>query len=291
MLIDDIVFLRERGRSRAAARAPGPPMVTEDRHIGGVPVRVYQPEARPVVVYLHGGGFVICDLETHDSLVRRLAAATGACVVAVDYRRAPEDPWPAAVDDAVAVLTALASGETSVAERGDPLAVAGDSAGGMLAVLAALRLPRIPLVAQLLMCPNADPTLALPSVAEFGGGTLRLWINAWLPDPAVRASPEVNLLAADLRGLPPTLLVTAEHDALRDEGEALAARLTDAGVPVRHWREAGAEHNFPTMRDTSTEAATAEDRYLAAAVELLRGRHSDIDTGSPIGETGGTSER
>ena len=182
-----------------------------------MPVRVYQPEARPVVVYLHGGGFVVCDLETHDSLVRRLAAATGACVVAVDYRRAPEHPWPAAVDDAVVVLTTLASGDTPVAERGDPLAVAGDSAGGMLAVLAALRQPGIP-----------------------------LWRAVWLGD---------------------------------------------AGVPVRHWREAGAEHNFPTMRDTSPEAATAQDRYLAAAAELLRGRHSDIDTGSPIGETGETPDR
>ena len=111
-----------------------------------MPVRVYQPEARPVVVYLHGGGFVVCDLETRDSLYAA-SPATGACVVAVDYRRAPEHPWPAAVDDAVVVLTALASGDTPVAERGDPLAVAGDSAGGMLAVLAALRQPRIPLVA------------------------------------------------------------------------------------------------------------------------------------------------
>ncbi|MEV4539841.1 alpha/beta hydrolase fold domain-containing protein [Asanoa sp. NPDC049518] len=264
MLIDDIVALRARSRARAATRRPGPPMATEDRLIGGVPVRVYRPDARPVVVYLHGGGFVLCDLETHDSLVRRLAAATGACVVAVDYRLAPEHAWPAAVDDAVAVITALASGDR-------PVAVAGDSAGGMLAVLAALRLPGLPLLALLLMCPNADPTLSSPSVTEFGGATLRAWIDLWLPDPAVHTSAEVNLLAADLRGLPPTLLVTAERDALRDEGDALAARLTAAGVPVRHWREAGAEHNFPTLRDTSPEAAAAEDRYLHAAADLLRG--------------------
>ncbi|GAA1858713.1 alpha/beta hydrolase [Asanoa iriomotensis] len=265
MLIDDIVALRAGSRSRAAARRPGPPMHTEDREVGGVPVRVYQPDASPVVVYLHGGGFVICDLETHDPLVRRLAAATGACVVAVDYRRAPEHPFPAAVDDAVAVLTALARDVV-------PLAVAGDSAGGMLAVLAALRVPTIPLRAQLLMCPNADPTLSSPSATEFGAETLRQWIDMWLPDPALHPSPEVNLLAANLSGLPPTLLVTAENDALRDEGEALAARLTDAGVEVRHWREEGAEHNFPTLRDTSPAAAAAEDRYLAAAAALLRAR-------------------
>ncbi|MEV0718977.1 alpha/beta hydrolase [Asanoa sp. NPDC050611] len=263
MLPDDIAALRARSRERAAARNPEPPMPTEDRLVGGVPVRVYQPDARPVVVYLHGGGFVICDLETHDSLVRRLAAATGACVVAVDYRRAPEHPYPAAVDDAVAVLRALATSDR-------PLAVAGDSAGGMLAVLAALRLPDVPVVAQLLMCPNADPTLSSPSVAEYGGATLRGWLDHWLPDAAMHSSPEVNLLAADLRGLPPTLLVTAEHDALRDEGEALAARLGAAGVPVRHWREAGAEHNFPTLREVSAAAAEAEDRYLTAASDLLR---------------------
>ncbi|SNT64665.1 acetyl esterase [Asanoa hainanensis] len=274
MHIDDIVAARARSRERAATRQPGPPMPTEDRLIGGVPVRVYQPSAGPVVVYLHGGGFVFCDLETHDALVRRLAAATSACVVAVDYRLAPEHPWPAAVDDAVAVITALAAGD-------HPVAVAGDSAGGMLAVLATLRLPEVPLLALLLMCPNADPTLSSPSVTEFGGALLREWIDLWLPDPSVQTSAEVNLLAADLRGLPPTLLVTAELDALRDEGEALAARLADAGVPVRHWREAGAEHNYPTLRDTSPAAAAAEDRYLTAAAELLARTPGGRGTASP----------
>ncbi|SDZ27471.1 acetyl esterase [Asanoa ishikariensis] len=259
-----IAAQRDGARSRAARRSPGPPMPTVDRRIGGVPVRVYQPDATPVIVYLHGGGFVIGDLETHDAQVRRLAAATGARVVAVDYRRAPEHPWPAAVDDTVAVLTALA---------GQPLAVAGDSSGGMLAALAALRVPG--LLAQLLVCPNADLTLSSPSVvSEADNGfldpaQLREWIGWWVPSPEVRASAAVNLLVADLHGLPPALVVTAEHDPLRDEGEAYVARLTSAGVPVRHWREAGLLHDFPTMRDANPAAAAAEDRFLAAARELL----------------------
>ncbi|MDG4823706.1 alpha/beta hydrolase [Asanoa sp. WMMD1127] len=260
--MDDVAALRAGARSRAAARTPGPPMPTQDRVLGGVPVRVYQPDATPVVVYLHGGGFVMGDLDTHDPQVRRLAAATGASVVAVDYRRAPEHPWPAAVDDAVSVLTALSGG---------PLAVAGDSSGGMLAALAALRVPG--LRAQLLVCPNADPTLSSPSVvSEADNGfldpaVLREWISWWLPSPADRS--HVNLLRADLAGQPPALVVTAEHDPLRDEGEAYAARLAAAGVPVRQWREPGLRHDFPTMRDTDPAAAAAEDRFLAAARELL----------------------
>src|ERR1700754_499220 len=105
---DEVAALRDGARARAAARTPGPPMPAEDRVLAGVRVRVYQPGAAPVIVYLHGGGFVIGDLDTHDPQCRRLAAATGASVVAVDYRRAPEHPWPAAVDDAVAVLAGLA---------------------------------------------------------------------------------------------------------------------------------------------------------------------------------------
>jgi acetyl esterase len=237
--------------------------------MAGVPVRVYQPGGRTTVVYLHGGGFVLGDLDTHDPQVRRLAAATTATVVAVDYRRAPEHPWPAAVDDAAAVVTEAASG-------GTPVAVAGDSAGGLIAILTALRLRgEVPLVAQLLVCPNTDPTLRSASVAEKGrgwlldAGTLRRWIAMWLPDPALRASPTVNALFADLRGMPPAVVVTAEHDPLRDEGDAYAARLREAGVPVTHRCEPGLVHNPPSLRDVSPAAAAAEDRFLRDAADLL----------------------
>lgn len=266
----DLATRREAARKRSATRKPGPDMPTTDTVAGGVPVRIYQPGAGTVVVYLHGGGFVLGSLETHDPQVRRLAAATGATVVAVDYRLAPEHPWPAAVDDAVAVIT-------HVAADGGRVAVAGDSAGGMIAILAALRVRgAVPLVGQLLVCPNADPTLSRPSVREKGKGwlldadTLRRWIAMWLPDAGLRESPATNPLRADLSGLPPAVIMTAEHDPLRDEGDAYAARLRDAGVPVRHRCEPGLIHNPPSLRDVSPACAAAEDRFLQAAAELLR---------------------
>ena len=241
-------------------------MPTVDTTIADVPVRIYQPGGHAVVAYFHGGGFVLGDLDTHDAQVRRLAAATAATVVAVDYRRAPEHPWPAAVDDATAVVTQLAG-------DGTPVAVAGDSAGGLIAILTALR--QIPVVAQLLVCPNTDPTLRSASVAEKGQGwlldadTLRRWVAMWLPDPGLRASPLTNPLVADLQGLPPAVVVTAEHDPLRDEGNTYAVRLRDAGVPVTHRCEPGLVHNFPTLRDVSPSAAAAEDRFLRDAAALL----------------------
>ncbi|MFI5910617.1 alpha/beta hydrolase [Dactylosporangium sp. NPDC051541] len=265
----NIDALRQAARARAAAREPGPGPAGVDAVIAGVPVRVYQPGRSTVVVYLHGGGFVIGDLDTHDPQVRRLAAATGASVVAVDYRRAPEHPWPAAVDDAVAVITAVAG-------SGGRVAVAGDSAGGLIAILAAIRVRgTVPMTAQLLVCPNTDPTLGLASVEEKGrgwlldAGVLRGWVGMWLPDAEFRASAVVNALRADLRGLPPAVVVTAEHDPLRDEGDAYAARLRDAGVPVVHRCEPGLVHNFPTMRAVSSACAAAEDRFLADAAGAL----------------------
>ncbi|MFC4019315.1 alpha/beta hydrolase [Micromonospora sp. GCM10011542] len=268
--VTDVATMRQAARDRAAARTPGPAMTTVDQTISGVPVRIYQPGARPVIVHLHGGGFVLGDLDTHDAQVRRLAAATAASVVAVDYRLAPEHPWPAAVDDATSVVRQVADG-------GVPVAVAGDSAGGLIAILTALRLrAEVPLLAQLLICPNVDPGLGMPSVAEEGQGWLldadqvRRWIAMWLPDPAVRTSAAVSPLRADLRGLPPAVVVTAEHDPLRDEGDAYAARLADAGVPVVHRCEPGLVHDFPTLRDASPGAAAAEDRFLADVARLLR---------------------
>ncbi|MEV6346754.1 alpha/beta fold hydrolase [Actinoplanes sp. NPDC051851] len=269
--VPDPVTLRGAARARAAARRPGPAMTAEDRRLDGVPVRVYQPGSAVTVVYLHGGGFVFGDLETHDAQVRRLAAATGTTVVAVDYRRAPEHPWPAAIDDAVAVIRQL------YASTG-PVALAGDSAGGLIAIQAALRLrDETPFLAQLLICPNTDLSLSSPSMTTKGAGwlldaaALRQWRDMWLPDPELWHAPSVDPAASDLRGLPPALIVTAEHDPLRDEGEAYAARLRHAGVEVRHRREPGLVHNFPTLRDVSPAAAAAEDRFLAAAAAFLSG--------------------
>jgi len=171
-------------------------------------------------VFVHGGAFVIGDLDTHDRTCRRIADACDVEVLAVDYRRAPEYRYPTAIEDAAAVL-----------HWARPSAVAGDSAGGYLATMACLRLRDagdfLPAV-QVLICPNTDLTLSQPSIAEKGSGyaldaDFLAWaISQWTPDPADQTlgSP---LLVADLRGMPDTLIVTAEHDALRDEGTPMAS--------------------------------------------------------------------
>ncbi|MHC3467964.1 alpha/beta hydrolase [Streptomyces sp. 7R007] len=274
------VELRRAQRLRAEARPPGPRVEhVEDLPAGGSPAvraRLYRPSAasRPLVVFLHGGMWTIGDLESHDRACRRLALATGAAVLGVDYRRAPEHPWPAAVDDCVAVLRWAAA-------DGGPVVVMGDSAGGNLAALACLRLRDeggpVP-AAQVLAYPNTDLTLSSPSARTKATGwglttdDVAWGAEQWVPDPARRADPRVSPLhAADLGGLPPAVVVTAEHDPLRDEGDAYAARLAEAGVAVRHRCEAGMVHGFLTLDTLSPAAAQAGDRVFAEVADLLDG--------------------
>ncbi|MET7419521.1 alpha/beta hydrolase [Dactylosporangium sp. NPDC005555] len=258
-----VAELRRGGAERAALRPPGPAVPVEDGTIGGVRIRRYGRAGPGTIVFAHGGGFVLGDLGTHDAFARRIAAATGRTVVAVDYRRAPEHPFPAALDDVLTVLDAQPPG---------PLAVAGDSAGGFLAILAALaRRDRVD--AQLLVCPVAELALdeeAGGSVAEKGTGytlevaELREWIGWWAPHTAP------DPLTADLTGMPPALVVTAEHDPLRDGGDRYAARLTAAGALVVHRTERGHVHNFPQSAHHSPACAAADARWLGDAAGLLR---------------------
>lgn len=268
---DLVARLRATARERRATRPRGPELASvEDLSgPGGLALRRYRPAAghRPLLVFLHGGGFVFCDLDTHDRTCRRIALACDVDVLAVDYRLAPEHPHPAAVVDATAVL-----------RRVRPAAVAGDSAGGFLAAAAclALRDEGGPLPAvQALICPNTDLTLTQPSIAEKGTGhgldadALTVFVEAFVPDPADRpaASP---LHAEDLSGLPAALVVTAEHDPLRDEGDAYARRLAEAGVPVRHRCEPGLEHGFIQGMDlTDPTAAAAHERVFADLRDLV----------------------
>ncbi|WP_079189569.1 alpha/beta hydrolase [Actinacidiphila paucisporea] len=268
---DFLTQLRDGARERRRDRPKGPEMaaVEDLTGPGGVPVRRYRPggDGLPLLVFLHGGGFVFCDLDTHDRTCRRIARACDVDVLAVDYRLAPEHPHPAALDDAVAVL-----------RQARPAAVAGDSAGGFLAAAACLALRDTggPLPAlQALICPNTDLTLTRPSITEKGTGygldadELAFFAASYVPDPAARAAAS-PLHAPDLTGLPPAVVVTAEHDALRDEGDAYARRLAAAGVPVRHRREAGLPHGFIQNMDlTSAVAAAAHDRVFADLRELI----------------------
>jgi len=207
---------------------------------GVIPARVYKPVPDPVgtVVYYHGGGFVLGCLDEFDAVCQALAVASGARVVSVDYRLAPEHCFPAAPDDAFAALV-------QIAERhpGEPIVVAGDSAGGNLAAVSALRAreaggPRIAL--QVLVYPVVDCDLTRPSYAECSKGELFLntaevvWFwDHYLPDETEREHPYASpIRASDFEGLPPAYVVIAEHDPLRDEGLAYAAALESAGVPV-----------------------------------------------------------
>ncbi|MBB5918648.1 acetyl esterase [Nocardia transvalensis] len=249
-----------------------------------VPVRVYRPadtpDPLPVVMFCHGGGFVICGLDSHDRFCRTIANATGALVISVDYRRAPEHPFPAAVIDADTVLRWIATHAEEIG--GDPtrIAVAGDSAGGNLATVAALLArdhagPRIAM--QLLMYPMLDPTRSAPSHRENAHGYfttadhLRWYWRQYLPD-GTSTDPHAAPLLADPSGLPPAHIVTAEYDPLRDEGEAYAHHLAAAGVAAEIHRYDDMFHGFMTMSDNLPTARRANDTAFAALRKALNDR-------------------
>jgi acetyl esterase len=277
-------------RAAAASRVAGRPKGAEMHAVralsvppAGCRARLYRPTpgASALVLYLHGGGWVIGDLDTHDRACRRLASAAGVAVLALDYRRAPEHPWPAAVDDAVAALRWIASGPPALEPAPTAVAIAGDSAGGTVATLACVRLrdegfralPRT----QALIYANTDLADSGGSVREKGHGfgldaADIAWFSAqWVPDASLRSDPRVSPLhAPDLSGLPAAIVVTCEHDPLRDQGEAYARRLQEAGVAVTLRREPGMVHNFMLWDTISPACAAAGDRVAADLKAALR---------------------
>jgi acetyl esterase len=264
-------------RARAAA---GP----RSQHGQGLALRLYRPalEPRPAVLYLHGGGFVMGDLDSHDDTCRRLAKIADVMVLALDYRLAPEHPGPAAVVDAVA---AFGWARQRLQELGgDPaggLAVAGDSAGGALAVLAAVRLHAEGMTpsALLLAYPNADMTLHVAPVSQEGDGPGReaddlCWlVEQWLGDPERADDPGLSPAHADLTGLPATLLATAEHDLLRDEGQALARQLREVGPTCSTFRMSGwctASLDSPISRRRRARPAVTSSADLVLSYTEVR---------------------
>ena len=248
---------------------------------GDIPVRVYvpttEPGPRPVLVYFHGGGWVIGDLETHDSTVRALASGSGATVVSVDYRLAPEHPFPAPLDDCLAAVRWVADHGAEIDVDPARLAVAGDSAGGnqAAAVALALRDTGPALRAQVLVYPVTDGTLGEPSMDENGDGyfltkaTMAWFWDHYMGDRDRATEPTASVLHAPdeaLAGLPPALVITAEFDPLRDEGEAYASRLAAAGADVTTSRYDGMIHGFFSMGDFVPEGKAAIDE----ASEMLR---------------------
>jgi acetyl esterase len=289
----DVAEARRERRHEAevvSARPPLPMARVEELAIPGpagqLGARLYVPpglpaEPLPLLVYYHGGGWVIGDLETHDSPCRFLATHAGAAVLSIDYRLAPEHPFPAAVEDAWA---AYAWALESAAGLGcDPrrIAVGGDSAGANLAAVVCL-LARdegaTPPAMQLLIYPVTDCSRELPSRELYGEGflltrrSMDFFEDNYLPPGTDRSDPRVSVLqAADLGDLPLAYLATAGFDPLRDEGEAYAQRLREAGTPVALRRHAGLVHSFanltaicPSARYAMLEAAGALRTGLAA---------------------------
>ena len=232
----------------------------EDREIpvGGrqVPVRVYRPAgpARPgVSVFLHGGGWVFGDLDSHDGVCRSITRRSGITTVAVHYRRAPEHPFPAGLEDAVGVVRWLAAHGAAIGVTARPLAIAGDSSGGNLAAAAALVLRDegdSPVAFQALLYPVTDPAMNTESYREnaddpFLSADEMVWYWSQYGGGAAPGDPRAALsAAADLRGLPPTYLMAAGLDPLRDEGLAFAEALRRAGVPVRCREYPDMPHGF-----------------------------------------------
>ncbi|WP_326695430.1 MULTISPECIES: alpha/beta hydrolase [unclassified Streptomyces] len=250
--------LRAATEAGAAARPVRPVADVRDGTADGIPVRVYSPSPAPttVIVFFHGGGWVLCGLDTHDGLCRELAARTGALVISAGYRRAPEHPFPAAADDAYTVLTWAA--------RNHPrhqLLLAGDSSGGNLAAACSLRArdesgPRI--TAQLLLYPALDHRLTTASAREFAEGyfhttaCMRWYWQQYAPGRDAGHPYASPGLAPDLSRLPPTLLVLADCDPLRDEGLAYARR-TGAEVHLH----TGVFHGFLGAVGTLPQADSA----------------------------------
>ncbi|MGN6250667.1 MAG: alpha/beta hydrolase [Marmoricola sp.] len=243
---------------------------------GELPARVYRPEADgpvPTVVLFHGGGFVIGDLDTHDNMARLICAGTGAVVVSVDYRLAPEHPFPAAALDAIAATRDV---HRRLADLGgnDVLAVAGDSAGGNLSAVAAQQVPEVR--AQFLIYPATDMSGDWPSREENAAGYFldlptMLWFGGqYVPEGTDPADPTLSPITGRLEGLAPAVVVTAELDPLRDEGNAYADRLAAAGVEVVQRTYPGMIHGFFDMGAWSEGARAAVEESIALFATLLR---------------------
>ena len=278
----DLARARRENRALSLARArdrPGSaPSRVADLDADGVRCHLFAHDDRtPVVMYLHGGGWTLGSPEECEALCRSLVLRSGWAAVVPEYRLAPEHPYPAALEDIERVIAWLRHGGDSLGLDASKLALAGDSAGANLATAVALRARdrgEQGSALQVLLCPAVDLVGDFPSRREFGHGfglereTMAWSVAAYVPDPSDRPRPDVSpLRAGSLAGLPPALVATAEHDPLRDEGEAYAARLAEAKVPVTAVRYLGAIHLFTDP--TRCEVADALIDQVAAALRRV----------------------
>jgi acetyl esterase len=258
--------------------------VSVDGPVCRIPCRLYLPSTKqhlPLVVYFHGGGFVVGDLATADNIARFICKRAGCAVLSVDYRLAPEHPFPAAVEDGDAAFVWAVDHAAELGCNPRLVLVAGDSAGGTLAAVVAQMArqgggPR--LAGQVLFYASTDSAvLDTPSYREFGERALGLtmhdmewFLGQYVPDRRDRLDPRVSpLRCPDLRGLAPALVVTAELDVLRDEAEAYARRMRDAGVPVTLMRCNGMIHGFLSLVGFIRRATLYFDRIVAEMRRLV----------------------
>ena len=273
--------LRDNARERSAALSRDDVASVREYRVpsvnGDVLVRVFTPTGTapmPALVYFHGGGWVTGDVDTHEGICRTLANAAGCVVASVDYRCAPEFTFPTAADDAYAATAWVAREAVALGVDAGRVAVCGDSAGGNLAAVVALMArdrggPR--LTFQALVYPVTDCDFDTVSYRENADGylltrdSMRWYWDQYAPGAFDRTNPyAAPMRAASLAGLPPALVITAEYDPLRDEGEAYATRLAAAGVPVSHTRYPGMIHAFFRFTDSIDAARAAVAEVVAA---------------------------
>jgi acetyl esterase len=277
-----VAVARTQYEARIALMAPPAEIAavreqTIDGPGGGLRIRVYTPHGGgpfPLLVFFHGSGFVLCSLDTHDGMCRNLCAGAACVVASVDYRLAPEHKYPAGIDDCVHATSWAAAHAAELGADPTRIAIAGDSAGANMAAVTALRLrdeggPA--LGGQLLLYPVTDyHTPGTPSYRENAEGygltleTMKWFWDHYLSDPSEAAHPHAApLRAASLAGLPPALVITAEYDPLRDEGELYAERLRAAGVPTAMSRYPGVNHGFMFWTGIVDKAGAAMNESCA----------------------------
>jgi acetyl esterase/lipase len=289
---DDVAIARralDENMDGVAPLSPFPMRQLRDLHIKldavSLPARLYVPtrasSTPPLLVYFHGGGFVVGSLRSHDAAVRELAHHAATAILAVEYRLAPEHKAPTAADDAYRAYTWARANADALGVDAERVGVGGDSAGGNIAALLSHRCrdrgERVPEV-QVLIYPATDLTNSSASHGTFGRGfllegeTIEWYLGHYLVDDEQRVSPEVSpLFAARFDDLPPTILVTAGFDPLRDEGAAYADKLREAGVLVTYRCEPGLVHGFFNMSGV-VDAALAANRAIAADLRTALSR-------------------